>query len=143
MGRITELTEPLINYGAKDDKDVLSLIEAVRKGISYPFFLKLAQTSPFTLPEWSNFLHISVRTMQRYKKEKKNFGTVYSEKILELTMLYKYGAEVFGDEKKFSAWLDSNNVALGSVTPKQLLDNSFGIDLLKDELTRIEQGVLS
>lgn len=143
MPATTKLAEPMIAYSAKDDSDVLTLINAVRNGISYSFFLNLVHTSPFTLPEWSFFLHLSERTLQRYKKEKKKFGPVYSEKILEITMLYKYGKEVFGDEKKFSSWLESTNIALGSIKPKELLDNSFGIDMLKNELSRIEHGILS
>jgi putative toxin-antitoxin system antitoxin component (TIGR02293 family) len=143
MPTTPKLAEPMIAYSAKDDNDILSLIEAVRNGISYSFFSNLVRISPFSLPEWSYFLHLSERTLQRYKKEKKNFGPVYSEKILEITMLYKYGKEVFGDEKKFSSWLDSNNIALGNIKPKGLLDNSFGIDMLKNELSRIEQGVLA
>ena len=140
---VSKLSEPMITYGAIDDNSILSLIDAVRNGISFSFFNNLVRSSPFSLPEWSSFLHLSERTMQRYKKEKKNFGPVYTEKILEITMLYKYGKEVFGDEKKFHAWLDSSNVALGNSSPKQLLDSNFGIEMVKDELGRIEHGVLA
>jgi putative toxin-antitoxin system antitoxin component (TIGR02293 family) len=143
MPATSKLAEPMISYSAKDDNDVLSLIEAIRNGISYSFFSNLVKVSPFSLPEWSYFLHLSERTLQRYKKEKKNFGPVYSEKILEITMLYKYGKEVFGDEKNFHAWLDSSNIALGNSSPKQILDSNFGIEMVKDELGRIEHGVLA
>lgn len=139
----TKLSEPMISYGAIDDNSILSLIEAVRNGISFSFFNSLARSSPFSMPEWSAFLHLSERTMQRYKKEKKNFAPVYSEKILEITMLYKYGNDVFGDAKKFQAWLNASNVALGNSSPKQLLDSKFGIEMVKDELGRIEHGILA
>ena len=143
MPTTAKLSEPMITYGAIDDNNILSLIDAVRNGISFSFFNSLVRSSPFSLPEWSSFLHLSERTLQRYKKEKKNFGPVYSEKILEITMLYKYGKDIFGDEKNFHAWLDSSNVALGNSSPKQLLDNNFGIEMVKDELGRIEHGVLA
>ena len=58
-------------------------------------------------------------------------------------MLNKYGIEVFDDQDKFNVWLLTKNVALGGIKPKDLLDSSFGIQLLKDELTRIEHGVLA
>jgi len=143
MASVIKLSEPMITYGAIDDNNILSLIDAVRNGISYSFFNNLVRSSPFSWPEWSSFLHLSERTMQRYKKEKKNFGPVYSEKILEITMLYKYGRDVFGDEKNFHAWLNSTNVSLGNSSPKQLLDSNFGIEMVKDELGRIEHGVLA
>lgn len=61
----------------------------------------------------------------------------------ELKPLYQYGIKVFGDEEKFRAWLEIQNPALGNVIPKRLLDNAAGIDLIKNELIRIEHGVLA
>jgi putative toxin-antitoxin system antitoxin component (TIGR02293 family) len=134
---------PGISYTASDDRDILQLIETIRQGIKFALFISLAEKSPFSLNEWSGFLHISERTMQRYKKEKKAFDPIYSEKILEVTMLCKFGEEVFGNKEKFNTWLETKNIALGGVKPKDLLDNTFGIGLVKDELTRIEYGLLA
>jgi putative toxin-antitoxin system antitoxin component (TIGR02293 family) len=58
-------------------------------------------------------------------------------------MLYEYGIEVFGDRDNFNIWLNSRSIALGGRSPKELLDTKFGIDLVKDELGRIEHGVLA
>jgi putative toxin-antitoxin system antitoxin component (TIGR02293 family) len=58
-------------------------------------------------------------------------------------MLYYYGIEVFGGQERFNTWLTTKNTALGGIKPKDLLDSSFGIQMLKDELTRIEHGVLA
>ena len=143
MGKPMQLAEPLLTYGATENRDVLTLINAIRKGINYAFFVNIAQKSPFTIPEWSNFLHLSERTMQRYKNEQKTFDPIYSEKIIEITMLYKFGVEVFGNNEKFNSWLEANNLALGGIKPKDILDSSFGINLLKDELTAIEHGILA
>ncbi len=132
-----------ITYNSVDDKDILLLVNTVKQGIKYPVFVTLTNKSPFTLREWSVFLHLSERTLQRYKKEKKTFDPIYAEKILEIVLLYHLGLEVFGDRERLNTWFDTNNVALGGQKPKELLDNTFGISLLKDELTRIEQGVLA
>ena len=137
------LEEPAITYNALDDSNAYSIIYAIKKGIQYTFFEKLAKLAPFTIRDWSTFLHLSERSMQRYKKEDGTFGAVSSEKIVEITMLYKYGIEVFGDKEKFNAWLNLENVALGGIKPKELLDTSFGIGLLKDKLISIEHGVLA
>ncbi len=137
------LNEPAIAYNTLDDRNAYSLISAIKKGIEYTFFEKLAQISSFTISDWSKFLHLSERSIQRYKKESGRFNVTSSEKIVEITMLYKYGIEVFGDKMKFNTFLNSNNVALGGVKPKELLDTSFGITLVKDELMRIEYGVLA
>jgi putative toxin-antitoxin system antitoxin component (TIGR02293 family) len=143
MAKISDFLPENFSSTLQDGRNILNLIAAVRQGISYSFFSSLVKESPFSLSEWSGFLHLSDRTMQRYKSEKKTFDPVYSEKILEITLLYKRGAEVFGNMDTFAIWLDTKSVALGGIVPKNLLDTSFGIGLLKDELTRIEHGVLA
>jgi putative toxin-antitoxin system antitoxin component (TIGR02293 family) len=143
MKNSIEISENQMSYQAIDDRDVLSLIQAVRKGIKYAFFTKITEKSPFTLPEWAQFLHLTNRTMQRYKSEDKTFDAIYAEKIVEITMLYKYGVEVFGNEQKLNIWLETDSIVLGGVKPKSLLDSVFGINLIKDELTRIEHGILA
>ncbi|MCF6342390.1 MAG: DUF2384 domain-containing protein [Bacteroidales bacterium] len=135
--------EPAITYNILDDGTAFSLIRTIKEGIQFNLFKKLTHGSPFTGHDWSSFLHLSERSLQRYKKEGGRFGPVSSEKIIEIIMLYKYGVAVFGDKEKFNTWLVSKNVALGGVDPKSLLDTSVGIQIVKNELTRIEHGVLA
>lgn len=142
MGRALKIDES-INYGLIDDRDVFMLISTVREGIKYAMFQNIANKSPFSTSEWSNYLHLSERTFQRYKKEQRKFDPLHSEKILEITLVYNKGIEVFGDKDNFDAWLEAKNVALGGIRPKELLDSTFGIGLMRDELTRIEHGVLA
>ena len=143
MGKAIELKENQISYNSVDDKDILVLIRYVKNGFRFSSFTSLSKNIPFSLNEWSYFLNMSERTMQRYKKEKKTFDPIYSEKILEVMLLYKLGINVFGNKEKFISWIEAKNLALGGVKPKELLDNTFGISLLKDELTRIEHGILA
>ena len=131
------------NFSLLDDRDVFMLISTVREGIKYATFQNIANKIPFSLGEWSEFLHLSERTFQRYKKEQRKFDPLHSEKILEITLAYNKGVEVFGEKEDFDAWLEAKNVALGGIRPKELLDSTFGIGLLRDELTRIEHGVLA
>jgi putative toxin-antitoxin system antitoxin component (TIGR02293 family) len=142
MGQALKIDD-ILSYKLIDDKDVFMLISTVREGIKYAMFQNIADKSPFSTSEWSNFLHLSERTFQRYKKEKRKFDPLHSEKILEITLVYNKGIEVFGDKTNFDAWLEAKNVALGGIRPKELLDSTFGIGLLRDELTRIEHGVLA
>ena len=59
------------------------------------------------------------------------------------TQLYHYGQQVFEDEANFEIWLSTKSKVLGNVTPKSLLVNLEGIEKFKDELGRIEHGILS
>jgi len=129
--------------GVAEPQNVYSLIQTVRAGVDFAVFAAFATEAPFSPAEWSAYLHLSGRTMQRYKKEGGTFDPLQSEKILEIMLLIKKGTAVFGDRENFNAWLNAMNVALGHVKPKDLLDSSFGINLLQEELTRIEYGVLA
>ena len=133
--------DPAVSYGTIGNQDLLRLIERVRKGISYRLFQKVVKNSPFAISDWIKFLNVSERTVQRYKKGNKTFDAVHSEKIVEITLLFRKGVAVFGSREKFGTWLGADLVALGGQKPRDLLDSSFGISLLKDELIRIEHGV--
>lgn len=138
-----EIFDPMVTYGTIDDVSALSLVELVRQGVGFDAFDVFANKSPFSLNEWSTYLHLSERTMQRYRSENRTFDPLQSEKIIEIALFYNKGIEVFGSADKFNSWLETDNLALGHIKPKMLLDNSFGINILRDELTRIEFGILA
>ncbi len=136
-------SERLLKIFPATASGALGLSSAAKNGVKYSQFKKLAEEIPLTAGDWSTVLNISERTMQRYKNEKKTFDPIYSDKILQIAILYRTGNEVFGDKANFDTWLETKNVALGGVKPKELLDNTFGISLVRDELGRIENGVLA
>ena len=137
--------EPAFAYGqySFDDAGVFNLMNTARKGISFKYFDSLMKKFPFTMQHWAEFLHVSGKTLSRYQKEEKTFDALQSEKILQIELLYARGKEVFGSDAYFMIWLQTENLALGKIKPQDILDSSFGISLLMDELTRIEHGVLA
>ena len=137
------LEDPSATYAALDDNSLMAFIQTVREGIGIRSFLNFTKNIPFSMQDWSSFLHLSERTLNRYEKEKKKFDPMQSERILEIALLFRKGAAVFGSNEKFTTWLETESLALGKLTPKSLLDNSFGIRLIQDELTRLEYGVLA
>ena len=80
--------------------------------------------------------------MQRYQKENKTFDISSSEKIIQITILYEFGVSVFGNKENFDSWLITKNVALGS-KPIELLDTVFGIEIINNELIKIEHGIFA
>ncbi|WP_194974387.1 type II RES/Xre toxin-antitoxin system antitoxin [Aquiflexum lacus] len=119
------------------------LIIKSRDGISFEEFEYFLDRSPIFIEEWAGLLHLSDRTLQRYKKDNKSFESIHSERILDLFMLFKFGEEVFGDKRPFQSWLHDQSIPLGNVTPLSLLDTSFGIVLVKEELGRIQHGIFA
>jgi putative toxin-antitoxin system antitoxin component (TIGR02293 family) len=117
VGVTTEAIEfhpgAFFSYSSVDDNNVLAIIDLVRTGISYKDFNKIADDTPFSIAEWAYYLQLSERTIQRNQKEKKSFQPIQSERIVELSMLYQYGVEVFGDKDNLNTWLNSKSIALG------------------------------
>lgn len=130
-------------YKFIDDDDDVNLVNMVKEGVSYYHLTKLSDRIQLTLQEWADYLHLSERTIQRYKKENKSFDPIHAERIVVIELLYKKGIGVFEDENNFYTWMDTVNIALGGVKPKDLLDTSFGISMVYDELGRIEHGILA
>lgn len=122
--------------------NVYDFIELSRNGINKRNLLFLAKKINFDLKEMAGILHISERTLQRYTAAKKLSPEV-SERAIQLAKLYCKGEEVFGDLEQFKKWMQYPNRALGMKQPKDLLDTTFGFQLLNEELIKIEYGVFS
>jgi putative toxin-antitoxin system antitoxin component (TIGR02293 family) len=123
-------------------EDKLLVAYAIRRGVTNQLFSEIKTNSPFDDIQWSNFLNINIRTLQRYKGEKDHvFKPLQSEKIFELAEVVSKGNMVFDTAEHFGIWLTTPSVALGKEKPINLLDNSYGIDLVLAELDRIEYGI--
>ncbi len=123
--------------------DTFELMLMSREGLSIELFVQIMSSSPYTLKQWSQFLHLTERTIQRYKKEGQKFEALQSERIMEISRLRFYGSKVFGSDRLFDEWMNSKIVSLRNVRPVTLLDSSFGIDMIYDTLGRIEHGILA
>jgi putative toxin-antitoxin system antitoxin component (TIGR02293 family) len=129
-------------YSVLDD-DSVEMVNMLREGVAFTYLNSISDRINFTLEDWASYLHLSERTIQRYKKEKKPFDTIHSEKIVQIDLLYKKGADVFGSEENFHTWMETKSIPLGGVKPKGLLDTTYGINLITDELGRIEHGIFA
>jgi len=138
-----QLNEAFVRYESLGNGNIVHLMHFARTGLSWEYFMQLSRNTPFSMKEWSDILHISERTLQRYKKDGLSFESLQSERILEIALLQRKGIDLFGSAEKFFIWLSSANISLGGIKPRELLDNSFGIGLLKDQLLQIEHGVLA
>lgn len=123
-------------------KDKLLISTAVRHGVTNQLFDEIKANSPFDDKQWSTFLNLNIRTLQRYKVAKDHvFKPLPSEKIFELAEVIALGNIVFDSPDDFRIWLLTPSIALGKEKPINLLDNSYGMDLVIAELNRIEHGV--
>ena len=143
FSRSESLREDDITY-YKVLKDKLLVSRAVRRGVTNKLFDEIKRNSPFDDKQWSAFLNLNIRTLQRYKVDKDHlFKPGTSERIFELAEVISLGNSVFDSPDDFRIWLMTPSVALGKEKPLDLLDNSYGIDLVMAGLSRIEHGVFA
>lgn len=118
------------------------LLELTRRGIPKKAMLNLVKKISITLQEFSNIMHISERTFQRFD-DTSLIKSEYSEKALELARLYVRGEEVFGSLEKFKTWVKTPSYIFRNQVPFSLLDTTIGFDLVYKEIGRIEHGIFS
>ncbi len=120
----------------------MDLIELGNRGVTKSALLHLAGHLSLSVRQMAELLPVAERTIQRYKSRER-FNRVVSEHILQIAEVAVRGGDVFGDRNKFRSWMKSPSPALGNRTPSSLLRSRFGIEMVLDELGRIEHGVIS
>lgn len=123
--------------------DKMLVIDVIRQGIPYSYFNDIQDIAPFGSEDWSRLLNISSKTLLRYKQTRQKFKPLQSEKIIEMAEVTHTGLEVFGNMEKFRLWLGTPSFALGNSKPVDLLEDSYGKELVITELNNINFGILA
>ena len=130
------------NLGIMHAGSPLDIIEAIRKGLKRETVDYVARVLEVNASEMSRFLHVSPRTLHRYKP-----GEVLSpdtsDHLVQVYRVYMRALDVFNDDKKALRWLKYPSLALGNISPFELLDTSAGVEMVLDELGRIEHGIFA
>jgi putative toxin-antitoxin system antitoxin component (TIGR02293 family) len=118
------------------------IVHSIRQGIPYYLYELIKEKTPFKQEDWADFLGVSERTLVRNKaKVDYVFESIPSEKILELAEVTSLGRDVFDSEKQFYLWLNTPNFALGNLVPFELLKDSYGKEMVMNELHKIDYGI--
>lgn len=124
----------------KKIKDQMDMVELIEHGLTKESAMHLAKALSITNKRLAELLPISRRTLERYHA-KKHLDRATSQQIISLARLTARGFDVFGDRVKFVEWMNAPCTALGERTPISLINTQIGIDMVIDELGRIEHGV--
>ena len=118
------------------------IVHSIRRGIPYDLYEMIKEKTPFKQEDWADFLGVSERTLIRNKtKANYVFDAIPSEKILELAEVTSLGKDVFDTEEQFYLWLNTPNFALGNLKPFELLKDSYGKEMVMNELHKIDYGI--
>lgn len=127
--------------GAPKILSELEVVKTARKGITKKTINDIIQMTGMTQAEFARYLNVTPRAIQR-KDVNEHLSTNTSEKALIISNLYSRGSQVLSSLENFKLWMETPNVALGNVPPKEYLDTFSGIEYLMDELGRIENGFM-
>jgi len=121
----------------------ISLLNKAKKGLQPEAVFDFISISDLPGKSIEHALNKSMKSFQNYKEKRTMLDTVTSEKLLKLFALYRKGAEVFGSIDDFSHWISRPAYGLGNQVPIDIIDTMTGIDLINEELVRIEYGDLA
>jgi putative toxin-antitoxin system antitoxin component (TIGR02293 family) len=120
------------------------VIQVIKQGLPYKVFNAIKNIIPFTEDEWANYLNISKKSLQRYSNDEAFlFKPIHTEKIIELAEVTSFGKEVFDSTEQFYTWLNTPSFVFNKLKPAELLKDSYGKELVMEELNRIEYGIFA
>jgi putative toxin-antitoxin system antitoxin component (TIGR02293 family) len=120
------------------------VIQVIKQGLPYKVFNAIKNIIPFTEDEWANYLNISKKSLQRYSNDAAFlFKPIHTEKIIELAEVTSFGKEVFDSTEQFYTWLNTPSFVFNKLKPAELLKDSYGKELVMEELNRIEHGIFA
>lgn len=116
------------------------LIQSANNGVAAKAIGDFSKLSGKTKEQIADWIYITPKTIRNYEAQSKKLPTLQSELLLKLYLLYDKGIEVFGNVEAFNKWLHLPSFGIYGKTPESLLTTSTGMNLVQDELTRIEYG---
>ncbi len=137
-----QVKETLAHYRRLVEDDYTLATQAMI-GVDANLFYDMVDITGLPKDVLAEYLDISTKTLERYKKQRKKLNSMRSEVLLKLVTLYKKGIEVFGYIHAFRTWLNKPAYGLDEALPAKLMVTSTGIDVIIEELVRIEYGDLA
>jgi putative toxin-antitoxin system antitoxin component (TIGR02293 family) len=121
-------------------QDKYNIVLNARNGLSTKAFYDIVMLTGIKKEELAEIFNTTMKTIMRYTQADKTMDITNSEQALKIIALFKQGNELFGDIQSFRNWLAKPQYGLGRQIPFQLMHTSLGIDLISEELSRIEYG---
>ena len=120
----------------------IDTIESVRSGVSHKDFKTIYNLLNLSNKKWAEILGVVEKTIQTIIKNESSLKRKTAEKFLSFLLLVKYGIEVFGSQESFEEWLVYKTYNLKNKAPIDYLDTVQGINMLKEQIFKIETGNL-
>ncbi len=126
----------------KKIENKIDLMEFANIGITKKALSNITKYFSLSLKQIASLLPVSERTLQRYTSNQ-HLNRHTSEQVIHITEALIKGTEVFENKQKFLSWLNTHHLVFSGNTPFSMLTSRFGLELVLEELGRIEHGVYS
>lgn len=117
-------------------------LQVIKGGLSSKSLDDLLQISGSTRFDMAKNLDLTEPTLRKHLSNSKALSTSLSEHVLFLLELYDKGIDTFGSINEFKNWLPQYNIGIDA-KPNDLLDSITGINIVMNELNRIDHGILA
>lgn len=133
----------LFHQFEKELSTPVAMVMKAAEGLAVSVFNEFITISGLSKSQLAAFLDATPKSIDNYRLRGRKLGRLKSEQLLQLLLLYRKGQEIFGNSAVFNQWLRQPSAGLGGIIPFELLYTQGGIDLVKEELIRIEYGALA
>ena len=117
-------------------------LSVIKGGLASSSLKDLLEISGSTRFDIARKLDLTEPTLRKHLSASKALSTSLSEHVLFLLELYDKGVDTFGSVKEFKNWLPQHNIGIDA-KPNDLLDSITGINIVMNELNRIDHGILA
>jgi putative toxin-antitoxin system antitoxin component (TIGR02293 family) len=121
----------------------VALLTNSKKGLDAKAALDFLNLSGFSHQQFQDTFKTTVKTIQNYTNQAQKLDASLSEKILKAFALFEKGIALFGSADVFYNWLNVPAYGLGNQIPFDILDTFTGVNLIEEELIRLEYGALA
>lgn len=133
----------LFHQYEKELSNPVAMVMKAAEGLAVSVFDEIMRISALNKSQLAAFLDVTPKTIDNYRLQRHKLGRIESEQLLQLMALYKKGQEIFGNSEPFNQWLKQPATGLGGIIPFDLLYTQGGVNLVMEELIRIEYGALA
>lgn len=114
-------------------------IERVRKGLGMAVLDAVFGALDLEQSAVENVLGISVRTLQRRRKQGKDLTSAESDRLWRLLHIWDRSRTAFASDDAARTWLKTPHGLLGGETPLERLDTEPGLREVEDLLTTVDE----
>lgn len=148
-GSTSMLNDYAVTYNTKPSAyhasfaNPIVLLSSSKKGLEAKAAIDFINLSGFSPQQFQDVFKTTVKTIQNYVGQHQKLDASLSEKLLKSFALFEKGIAVFGSPQAFYNWLKLPAYGLGNQIPFDLMDMITGINMIEEELIRLEYGDLA